>query len=291
MTVGVFGVLGGGCHSPAPDPLAELAGRIPSSVGGWVSTGEDRRYDPESIFSYIDGHAEVYLAYGLEGCLARRYRGPEGEPDLVLDVFRMASAEDAYGVFTWDQDGEAVAVGQGGLTRPSWLSAWQGHYVLSVYAEGESPAAAQAMFGLASSVAAAVGERGARPALVDALPRDGLEPRSVRFVRTRQALAIQLGGAPALVPPVEVGSGAVLARYRRPQGTARVVLCRSANLEDAEQMETAVRAWLEERAAGQAGAVRRRGALVVAVLGASSPEMADGLAFEATVGEDHGTPE
>jgi len=289
--VGVFAVLGGGCRSPEPDPLADLAGRIPTSVGGWVSAGEDGRYDADSIFSYIDGHAEVYLAYGLEGCLARRYGGPEGEPDLVLDVFRMASAEDAYGVFTWDSEGEPVEVGQGGLARPSWLSAWQGRYFLSVYAEGESPTAGEAMLALASAVAAAVGETGGRPALVDALPREGLEPRSIRFVRTRQALAIQLGAAPALVPPVDVQRGVVLARYRRGGEVARLVLARSSNPEGAEQVETAVRAWLEERAAGQAGAVRRRGALVAAVLGASSPEMADGLALEATAGEDHGASE
>ncbi len=282
MPVLLLGVLSGACGGPAPDPLTELAGRIPTSVGGWVRTGEDGRYDPESIFSYIDGHAEVYLAYGLEGCLARRYRGPEGEPDLVLDVFRMASAEDAYGVFTWDSEGEPVEVGQGGLARPSWLSAWQGRCFLSVYAEGESPAAGEAMLALASAVAAAVGEEGARPALVDALPREGLEPRSIRYVRTKQALAIQLGVTPGLVPPVEVETGVVLARYDEPRGAATLVLGRCATPERAEQVEAAVRAWIEARGAGEVGEVRRRGALVAVALGASSPEGAAGLAAEAT---------
>jgi hypothetical protein len=291
VTVALLGVLASACGGGAPDPLAALGDRIPSSVGGWTASGEDRRFDGESIFSYLDGHAEVYLAYGMDGCLARRYRGPGGEPDLVLDVFWMPTAEDAFGVFSWDQDGEAVAVGQGGLLRPSWLSAWQGRCFLSVYAEGESPASAEAMAELAAAVAAAVGEDGSRPHLVDALPGMGLEPRSVRFVRSRQALAIQLGVAPAVAPPVEAERGVVLARYRRGEEAARVLLWAGGDPVEGERTEADLRSWLEGRGDGQTGAVRRRGALVVMVHGSASPDLAVRLALEAAAGGDDGTPE
>jgi len=284
VTVAVIGSLTGACTDAAPDPLGAVAGRVPRSVGGWVATGEDRRFDRESIFSYLDGHAEVYLAYGMQGCLARRYQGPVGEPDLVLDLFWMASSADAYGVFTWDQDGDPVAVGQGGLLRPSWLSAWQGRCFLSLYAEGETPAAAGAMAELAAGVAGAVGEEGSRPALVDSLPRAGLEPRSLRFVRSRQALAIQLGVAPAVAPAVELGSGIVLAHYRRDGGEARMLLWAEEDAAAAERAEVGLRAWLEAQGGARATAVRRQGSLVAVVLEASSPQLALDLSSEATKG-------
>ena len=104
---------------PPEDDLELVRANLPREVAGWRAVDEDEVYDQESIFSYIDGQAEVYLAYGMKRCLARRYVGPEGEPDIVVDLFELASAADAYGVFTHDRDGEDIDVGQGALLRPA----------------------------------------------------------------------------------------------------------------------------------------------------------------------------
>ena len=117
---------------PATAPLDAMGDRLPERVGDWVAADAPIRYDTESIFGYIDGHAEVYLAYGMRGCLARRFSGPEDEADLVLDVFEMASPADAFGVFTHDQDGEPAGVGQDSLLRYGWLSFWKGRFFVSI---------------------------------------------------------------------------------------------------------------------------------------------------------------
>ena len=87
--------------------------KMPAQAAGWTAVEEAEAYDTESIYTYIDGHAEVYMAYGMKRCLSQRYAGPEGEPDIVLDLFEQASPADAFGVFTHDRDGEEVDVGQG----------------------------------------------------------------------------------------------------------------------------------------------------------------------------------
>ena len=136
--------------------------------------------------------------------------------------------------------------GSGGLVRPSWLSAWQGRYVLSVYAEGESPAAAAAMTDLASAVAAAVGETGARPALVDALPAGGARAAQRPLRAHGQALAIQLGVAPALIPPLGSGPGRP-GPVPGPAGTPGSSCLASADVAGAERVEAAVQSWLGRR--------------------------------------------
>ena len=50
--------------------------RIPDAVAGWTASAPAAIYDPESIYSYIDGHAEVYRAYGMKRCVSRRLTGP-----------------------------------------------------------------------------------------------------------------------------------------------------------------------------------------------------------------------
>ena len=89
----------------------DLQAKIPGQVGPWSAQTDDRVFDEKTIFSYIDGAAEVYRAYNFKRCLARRYTTSNG-PAIVLDVFEMGSSEDAFGVFTHDLDGTKVAVGQ-----------------------------------------------------------------------------------------------------------------------------------------------------------------------------------
>ena len=115
------------------DSLDVLHAALPNQIKGWIAEPEDRFFDDETIFDYIDGAGEVYRAYNMRKCLSRRYTTPKGPP-ISLDIFEMASSEDAFGVFTHDQDGEALDVGQGALYRSGWLSFWKDRFFVSIYA-------------------------------------------------------------------------------------------------------------------------------------------------------------
>jgi hypothetical protein len=207
------------------DPASQLVDQLPGSVDGWTAAEPATVYDQESIYSYIDGHAEVYLAYGMSRCLARRYTAPAGESDLLLDIFEMASPEDAFGVFTHDTDGEPVGIGDGSLYRYGWLSFWQDRYFVSLMAEAESERAEQAVLDLARGVAALLPAAGSSPpAIVSALPAAGLEPRSVRFLRHPQILANHIYLDEENLFALGAKTAAVLASYQRGESGARLLL-------------------------------------------------------------------
>ena len=250
---------------------------MPTEVAGWRPLDEGQIYDTESIYSYIDGHAEVYLAYGMVRCLSRRYSGPEGEPDIVLDLFEQASPADAFGVFTHDRDGEEVDIGQGGLFRHGWLSFWKGHWFGSVYAEGESEASVEAVLALGRAAADAINEVGDVPLLVAELPADGLDPGSVRYLHTQEILngVVYLGYENALRFGPEVD--AVVGRYQRPDGGGWLLLVDYPDDASAE---------LAEGGAIEAGiAVRRQGSRLAAVLAPEPQAAGDGLLADAIGGE------
>jgi hypothetical protein len=259
-----------------PPPIDELdlvATALPSEMAGWQATADDEIYDTETIFQYIDGHAEVYLAYGMSRCLARRYSGPSGEPDIVLDLFELASAADAYGVFTHDRDGDDVDVGQGALLRTGWLSFWKGRWFGSVYSEGESEPAYAAVIAIARAAADAIAEEGEVPALVSELPVDGLDVRSVRFFHTQEILnsVVYLGFENVLQFGPE--TDAVLGRYQRKDGKAWLLLV---NYPDAETAS-----WAEAAAAEAGLAVRRDGVRLAAALAPEPASAADSLLADA----------
>ena len=263
------------CGSPpGEDGREDSQAALPVEVAGWRAVDAGEVYDAESIFGYIDGHAEVYLAYGMQRCLARRYAGPEGEADIVIDLFELSSPEDAYGVFTHDRDGEEVQVGQGALLRPGWLSFWKGRWFGSVYAEGESERSHAAVLALGRAAAAAIHEEGQPPSLVGDLPVDGLERRSVRFLHTHEILNSALYIGFENVFGLGVGTDAALGRYQRNGGEIWLVLV------DYPGEEAARKAELSAKGAGFASL--RRGARLAAVLATDSPELAEMLLGEVT---------
>jgi hypothetical protein len=205
------------------DQLNELSAALPSQVGVWIAEPEDRIYDKETIFSYIDGAGEVYRAYNLRSCLSRRYTAPDG-PAIVLDIFDMGSSEDAFGVFTHDQDGRSVDVGQGALYRPGWISFWKGRFFVSIYVEKETAAAKKAISELAKTVAMLIRDRGPKPEVLLQLPPEGLQPNSSRYLHHHTLLNYHFYLSDENILNLGPQTDAVLAVYQRGGKRAHLLL-------------------------------------------------------------------
>ena len=214
-----------------------LQEKLPTTVDGWQRVPGGQSYDPETIFSYIDGHAEVYLAYGMRGCVAERFSGPEGEPDLILDIFEMASPADAFGVFTHDTEGEAVGIGRDSRFRYGWLSFWQGPYFVSIVVEGETERSQRAALELGRRVAAFLPADGSEPPIVAALPLTDLGPGSVRYLHHPQILNTHLPVDPDNLLDLGMDTHAALGTYRKDEGQVYLLVVDYPTLEQAEAVE------------------------------------------------------
>jgi hypothetical protein len=204
------------------DALAAIAARVPREMQTLRATGTDNRYDNRTIFDYLDGGAEVYLAYRMRSCLAREYTA--GDLVVTLDLFEMGSAADAYGMFTHDQDGEFLPIGQGALLRSGWLSLRKGRFFVSVTAT--RPSARALVLAVGNAAASAIDDLGQAPDLLGRLPQEGLVPRSVTFLRSPVLLTphVDLGEN----NPLKLGGDVevVVGRYERAGENAMLVVVR-----------------------------------------------------------------
>jgi hypothetical protein len=205
-------------------PLDALHAVLPEKIQEWKAVKEeDRSFDPVTIFDYIDGAGEVYRAYNMQKCISRRYTTLNGPP-IVLDIFDMGSSEDAFGVFTHDQDGEALDIGQGALYRPGWLSFWKDRFFVSIYAEEETAAAEKTVSDLGRVVASLIQGQGPKPRILLNLPQEGLQPRSTRFLHHYVILNYHFYLADKNILNLGPQTDAVLARYLLSQEDARLLL-------------------------------------------------------------------
>jgi hypothetical protein len=266
-----------GCGPAADDGGETVSSVLPATAAGWVADGDEQLFDTESIYGYINGHAEVYLAYGMKRCVSRRYRAADGDGEIVVDLFEMASPADAYGVFSHDRDGDEVEVGQGGIYRLGWLSFWKGPWYGSVYATGVSDGMAEAVLAVARAAVVGVSEGGGVPALVDRLPVENLDPTSVCFLRSPQILNAHVfvgsDNILGLGPQVD----AVVGEYVSTGGAVHLVLVEYPDEAAAEAVEERALEAARSGADGPGIILARDGALVAAVVGDERGELNESL--------------
>jgi len=205
------------------DPLEVLHAALPNQIEGWRAEPNDRFFDNETIFDYIDGAGEVYRAYNMRKCLSRRYTKPNGPP-IVLDIFDMRSSEDAFGVFTHDQDGEDLDLGQGSLYRSGWLRFWMDRFFVSIYMEEESAGAEKAVRELAKAVASRIPGEGPKPRILLRLPSKGLESKTVRYLHHHIVLNYHFYLADENILNLGPDVRAALAKYQRGSENAWLLL-------------------------------------------------------------------
>ena len=131
-------VLGAAAWAEPPQPACSL-------VPGWQQRGEQRTYQADNLFEYMDGNAEGYVIYGFESM-----RGVTCIKDgvtFVIDISDMGDTDSAYGIFTSNRDARqpTAAIGMGGQLIPRRLIFAKGHFYAEIAAnpEGDHTAALQ----------------------------------------------------------------------------------------------------------------------------------------------------
>ena len=224
----------------AEEGRARMQDFVPTEVHGWKADGHDATYDRETLFKYINGAAEVYLTYGFRQCFVRRLV-KDGARPIMVEVYDMGSAADAYGIFSFEREEELEGIGQGHEYAAGWLRLWKGPYYVSVLTQPETPEGKRAVFEIGRATAGAIPEKGRRPELVDRLPPKGLIADSVRYFHAHYNLNYHFFVAEENILRLGERTEAVLARYETKPSKSRVLLVRYPN---ADEAATALRAFI-----------------------------------------------
>lgn len=95
--------------TPAQADLGGATVKLPKQVGEWVRPDAARRIGADTIFDYMDGAGELYLAYRFDHLDVFEYKAADASLGTVLvEVYSMKTPDDAFGLLSNDWGGEPV---------------------------------------------------------------------------------------------------------------------------------------------------------------------------------------
>jgi len=270
---------------------------LPSEAGGWKWDGKELKYDSRTLFKYIDGAAELYLAYGFENLTVRRFE-KSNQPPLIIELYDMGSSEGAYGVFSYEQQDEETGIGQGSEFGGGLLRFWKGNYFVSIYAEGEGAEVESGILKMGRAAADSISTQGPEPKLVGFIPgKDfGLVDKSIRYLKSHVLLNQRFFISHQNILNLNPKTEAILAQYLRDKQKTQLLLIRYPNLKEAgDAYQNFMKAYLSDAQGkdrlktedGKWTIAQQKNEFVIIVFGA--PKEAEGEALlKATEKKLHG---
>jgi hypothetical protein len=184
----------------------------PSEAEGWKRSDSVAHYEGRTIFHYMDGAGEVYLAYNFRQLTVSHFE-KQGHPSIIAELYEMGSPADAFGVFSFDRQDPEAGIGQGSEFGGGLLRFWKGRYFASIYGEGEGKEQEQAVIEIGQRLAAAIADTGEPPRLIHSLPQERQVEGSVRFLRSHVLLNERYFISHQNILQLEADTEAVFAQY------------------------------------------------------------------------------
>jgi hypothetical protein len=269
------GLIAGTRMTAMPQSITEFVKALPDKVDRWNKVEPPGTYTPQTLSSYIDGGAELYLSYNFKGSLAVKYKDAS-ENEITVDIFDMGSSDDAFGVFAHTRETNAKDFGQGSEYAAGLLTFWKGRFYISVLAYPETPASKNAVTTLGQAIAGAIQEEGPVPPILALLPPENLQPETVRYFHHYIWLNSFCFVSNENVLNIGADTPATLAKYRTPGSSLFLLLVQypdAARAEAAagqfdEKILGGTKDGIRQMEGGRWSGIKRRGSLVSVVLNA-----------------------
>ena len=83
-------------------PCAQAADFKFPSVTGWKQVGEIQSFDPNTLYEYINGGADLYLAYDFQELKVAEYQNDK-KAAVTVEVYRHRTPTQAFGIYSQER--------------------------------------------------------------------------------------------------------------------------------------------------------------------------------------------
>lgn len=157
----------------------KLKSLLPEGDDNFNRASEYQIYNRKNLYDYMDGGAELYLSYDFQKLLVQRYGNRERE--ITLEIYEMKTCRDAFGLFSLDQEGELLKMGDRAVYGAGLLKLWKSNFFVRIMDLNGDDELKDVFLGLGEKISFKIDKKGELPELIFRLPEEGLIPNSERF--------------------------------------------------------------------------------------------------------------
>ncbi|MCJ7508316.1 MAG: hypothetical protein MUO85_06240, partial [candidate division Zixibacteria bacterium] len=159
---------------------------LPEIIGGWRACDSSSCYDRESLFDYIDGGAEIYLAYDFKTLTVQKYCRDTTE--ITVEIYQTETPEDAFGLYSQSPLKRNITFTQRGGYNSGELRFRKGAYFVRIFSWKEKDNLKKDILELGRRIADKIKGKEELPVLFCALPKLGLVPQSECYLHQQISL-------------------------------------------------------------------------------------------------------
>jgi hypothetical protein len=143
------------------------------------SAGKIEVFKGKKLFDYMNGGAELYLAYGFVEIAVWNYSTAGNK--ATVGIYEMGGPAEAYGIFSHTSKGDPVDVGVPAVLARGMLSFHKGKFYVRVVAKSDPVKAKDLLIALGKQVAGSIPGKSQVPKEVALLP-EGAVKGSLRYL-------------------------------------------------------------------------------------------------------------
>jgi hypothetical protein len=152
-------------------------------ITGWRQSGEIQTFKPETLFEYINGGADLYLAYDFQELKVAEYSN-EKKASVILEIYHHKTPTHGFGIYSQERlsDANFLDIGAQAYIEANVLNFVAGPYYVKINSFNTGPDDQEILIAFAKKVSETLGERGALPSILSSFPEEGKKKNSEKFI-------------------------------------------------------------------------------------------------------------
>jgi hypothetical protein len=152
-------------------------------ITGWKRSAEIQTFDPKTLYEYINGAADLYLACDFEELKVAEYLN-EKKASVIVEIYRHRTPRDAFGIYSQERlpEGDFIRIGAQGYIGKNILNFLDGSYYVKINSFNTGDEDREVLQTYAKKMAATLGEEGGLPPILSSFPAEGKKDNSEKYI-------------------------------------------------------------------------------------------------------------
>jgi hypothetical protein len=164
------------------EDVSPLLSLLPQ-VEAWNFSEAPQDYFPQSLFEYINGAAEIYLAYDFQELIVGQYKRKSSEKSLSIEIYDMGNEKNSFGIYSAERfiDNTFIPIGNQGYLEEGTLNFIVGKYYIKLLCFDCEEEADAFLKLFSAEIVKGVKDEGNLPPILGFFPEEGLIQNSEKF--------------------------------------------------------------------------------------------------------------